>query len=282
MTALPAASAFTGPSITEGQFKQAITEQRDFLNGLLGADGGPQTALATLKALMNASLAKTAVYTVVAADKGKVIDADGTWTLSLTAAATLGDGFMVSVKNSGSGTITIDPNLSELVNGAATYALTAGNMGILYCTGTEWFFLGGAGANSIGANELNVSGDGTTSQYLRSNADGSFSWDDPSPPTTFGAVGTYALLLSDQADVDTHVGSTEAGSNLLYYTSANLGHGLYADYNGSDVAAIKGYSPSGIGATTARPSGTWRNMGLGYADGVTIQQGSINLWQRIS
>ena len=48
MTALPAATDFTGASVTEGQFKAAITDQRAFLAGLLGADGLPATARTTL------------------------------------------------------------------------------------------------------------------------------------------------------------------------------------------------------------------------------------------
>ena len=43
-TALPAATAFTGASVTEGAFKTAITDQRAFLADLLGTDGVPATA----------------------------------------------------------------------------------------------------------------------------------------------------------------------------------------------------------------------------------------------
>ena len=86
MTALPASSDFTGSSVTEGQFKTALTGLRDFLSGLLGADGLTATALASLGAMAAAIVAKTAAYTVVVGDRGKVLDCSGTWTLSLTAA----------------------------------------------------------------------------------------------------------------------------------------------------------------------------------------------------
>ena len=47
--------------------------------------------------------------------------------------------------------------------------------------------------NSVGAAELNVSGNGTTSQYLRSDGDGTFTWETPpSITTTTGSPNYYA------------------------------------------------------------------------------------------
>src|SRR5439155_3076394 len=74
---------------------------------------GSTTAIAALQALgamMNKVTAKAGNYTVVAADMGVVFNATGTWTLTLTAAATLGNGFAFGLVNSGAGTITIAPN----------------------------------------------------------------------------------------------------------------------------------------------------------------------------
>lgn len=85
---------------------------------------------------------KTGAYTVVAGDRMKLIRASGTWTLSLTAASTIGDGFICFVRNYGSGTITIDPNSSETINGAATIALLPEQSGILVCSGSAWSFVG--------------------------------------------------------------------------------------------------------------------------------------------
>lgn len=56
MPALPAATDFTGATVTEGQFKTAITSLRDFLSGLLGADGTASTALNTLGAATPAQM----------------------------------------------------------------------------------------------------------------------------------------------------------------------------------------------------------------------------------
>ena len=85
--------------------------------------------------------AKTSAYTVVAGDKGTLIEVtSGTFTLSLTAAATLGSGWWCYVSNIGTGLITIDPNSSETitVNGTAlsTWVQWTTEIGILQCDGT--------------------------------------------------------------------------------------------------------------------------------------------------
>lgn len=136
MTALPPSNDFTGSSITEGQFKTAITNLRAFLNDLFGSTGTIQSALNTLGSLGAQSVSKTAAYTVVVADRGKVIECNGTFSLNLTAAATLAAGFSFIVRNTGSGVITIDPNSSETIDGFSTKSLASGEWAIVYCTGS--------------------------------------------------------------------------------------------------------------------------------------------------
>ncbi|MDT3708180.1 MAG: hypothetical protein ROZ09_15265 [Thiobacillus sp.] len=139
MTALPPSTDFTGASITEAQFKTAITALRDYLSAQFGTAGDVATALATLGALGSSTVAKTGAYTVVTTDRGKLITCSGTFTLSLTAAATLGDGFSFAVANTGTGTITIDPNSTELIDAAATVSLGAGETCVVTCTGGTAF-----------------------------------------------------------------------------------------------------------------------------------------------
>lgn len=81
---------------------------------------------------------KTSAYTVLSTDKGKLIDCtSGTFTLSFSACATLGANWATYIRNSGTGTITLDPNGSETINGAATYTLNAGSTVLLLCDGTS-------------------------------------------------------------------------------------------------------------------------------------------------
>ena len=48
-------------------------------------------------------------------------------------------------------------------------------------------------AGSVGASELNVSGNGSTSQFLRSDADGTFTWATPTDTNTTYSVGDGGL-----------------------------------------------------------------------------------------
>lgn len=139
MAVLPASSEFTGGSVTEGQFKAALTAQRDFLAGLLGSAGTPAAAQAALGALAGAYAEKTAAYTVTTSDRGRVINATtGTWTLALPAAATAGAGFAFYVMNSGTGTITVDPSGAELIDGETTRSVLPEQSRLIICTGTGW------------------------------------------------------------------------------------------------------------------------------------------------
>jgi hypothetical protein len=83
---------------------------------------------------------KTGAYTVIASDVGSTIVANGSsaFTLSLTAVATLGAGFVFWVRNVNAGTVTLDPNSSEQINGATTLALFTGESALVWNTGTEW------------------------------------------------------------------------------------------------------------------------------------------------
>jgi hypothetical protein len=82
---------------------------------------------------------KTGAYTVISSDNGKVINCTAnTFTVSLTAAASLGAGFNVSIWNTGTGTITIDPAGSETVDGTTTRVLRPGEGTQIICTGTNW------------------------------------------------------------------------------------------------------------------------------------------------
>lgn len=87
-------------------------------------------------------VSKTADYTVVAADLGYTIEANtNSITLSLTAAATLGEGFWFIAKNNnaaGANTLVVDPNASETVDGIATCTDYPGAVRLFYCDGANW------------------------------------------------------------------------------------------------------------------------------------------------
>ena len=139
MTSLPNASDFTDGTRTEAQMKAAFSDLRGYLAGLLGDDGLPATALASLGALGAGYVAKTGAYSVTTSDRGKVIACNGTFTLSLPPAATAGAGFSLLVRV-GAGSITLDPDGAELIQSSAT-VVVGGRSCLLSCTGTGWAVL---------------------------------------------------------------------------------------------------------------------------------------------
>lgn len=88
------------------------------------------------------TLAKTSAYTAVLADFGKVLLVTNTTTIDLAAAATLGDGWHIFIKNNGSGVVTVDPNSSETIDGSATLTITsADDCFHIVCDGSNFHVL---------------------------------------------------------------------------------------------------------------------------------------------
>ena len=102
-------------------------------------------------------------YTTGSSDRAKVLVWNGgAGTLSLESAPTVGADWFVNVRNSGSGDLTIDPNSSELINGAATLLLAPGDSCIIVTNGTQFWTIG-FGQSSVYAFtvlSIDVSGSG--------------------------------------------------------------------------------------------------------------------------
>lgn len=85
---------------------------------------------------------KTAAYTVVAGDNGTIINCTAnTFTVSLTAAATLGAGFNCWVWNTSVQAlepITVNPNGAETIDGLTTLVVRPGEGVQVICDGTNW------------------------------------------------------------------------------------------------------------------------------------------------
>ncbi|MBB3744993.1 hypothetical protein FHX10_004530 [Rhizobium sp. BK591] len=83
---------------------------------------------------------KSGNYLAVAADAGSTLRFTATANLTLTAAATLAAGWSIDVFAEG-GTVTVDPNGSETINGAATLTIPIGATAVIICDGTAFFTL---------------------------------------------------------------------------------------------------------------------------------------------
>lgn len=86
--------------------------------------------------------AKSTNYTAVLNDAFSVLKFSAAATLSLTLAATLGNGWELDI-NAAGGAVVVDPATTELVNGAATFTIPRGAVARLVCdsTGFDCYFL---------------------------------------------------------------------------------------------------------------------------------------------
>lgn len=110
------------------------------VNGMLGTAAFMDAS--ALLAAVSGSIArstKTGAHTLTGADKGALIDCTGTWTLGLTAAATLGNGWWCYVRNNGAGDITLDPNSTETIDGIASFVLYPGAVRLVLCDGAALY-----------------------------------------------------------------------------------------------------------------------------------------------
>ena len=249
MTALPGISTATSPAATEGDLKNFLTNQRAFLDGLFGTSGEKPATRAALQVPLHSKTDKSGAYTVVAADQGRVLNCSGTWTLSLAPAATLGDGFLFAVMNSGVGTITIDPSSTEKIDGLTTKTLSAAKLLLVYCNGTSFSSVGSVDSESI----LTALG------YTPANATHNHAGVHVSVDQGYNTVGS--LCLAALLNYDASPGTTQPGSRLY---AASIGSG--------DTWATR---PLYHGTAL---SGTWRCLGYD-APGDNPQ---VTLWQRIA
>ncbi len=170
----------------------------------------PSIGYANLGGMFATRAAKTSTYNVIAGDRGKLIDfTSGTVSLTFTAAATLGDGFAVAVWNSGSGTVTLDPNGSETIQDGAgsttTNTLAQGQGGIVVCNGTGFIFYKFAGlVNSV----TSSSGAGDSGKIVALNGSGLLS-------PTFFAAWTVPLGGTGLSTVTNHGVPVGAGTSAL-------------------------------------------------------------------
>ncbi len=206
---------------------------------------------------------KTGAYTVVAGDLGAVIDCTAnTFTVSLTAAATLGAGFHCWIWNT-TGTIThvitIDPNGAETIDGATTLTLRRGEGCQIVCDGSNWK-TGGMkktrlySENAValvtrpiasGGNTVAI-GSGATATVTSAVAMGE----------TATATGTYAVALGKARAATSDSFAAQIGDSTTTYgakTAANaIAMGYLAVASGQYAAAIGGSSclASATGAIT--------------------------------
>ena len=149
---------------------------RTFL-GFTGAGGKVAAADLAADALKLNALPQAifvADHTVVAGEVGVMLIANKATpiTFPLTAAATMKNGWLVFLKNIGAGTLTIDPNGAETIDGNATMTLAQDEWTIIWTDGTNWRSLGAIASRFKGATVRTLA-----DQSIPSNTTTVINWD---------------------------------------------------------------------------------------------------------
>jgi hypothetical protein len=219
-------------------------------SGTLSASGGGGATLTISN--------KTGAYTVVAGDLGTIINCtSGTFTVSLTAAATLGSGFNCWVWNTSttsSDAITIDPNASETIDGLTTLILRRGEGLQIVCNGTNWqtgdkkTMRGFAENISPTAARPTATGDGSTAVGQEAQATGQ-----RAVALTFSratGVESFAAANGSLAFGATGYGSVAIGGTSFSTNNFSIAIGQIARATNNRSLAL-GYNPLASGEFSA-------------------------------
>lgn len=145
-------------TVSSGQVKYVLLKDNSTANGTWYSFAfGAGTSTANAASLAGAGLialgitlneayniqAKNANYTAIIGDRASLLQwTGGSGTFLFTASATLGSNWFVLIKNSGSGTLTLDPNASELIDGNATLQLAPNESLIAITDGVNFYTVG--------------------------------------------------------------------------------------------------------------------------------------------
>lgn len=210
----------------------------DASRGVRTASGSPITGSGTIYGNIPVSARSTNTM-LAAADRGALIVATSTYTQTLDAAATLGSGWYVNIRNDGTGVITIDPNASETIDGATTLAVNPGESFIITCDGTSFKTIGRA--TGIAATQADQEAATGTNKYV---APGTQQYHPSAAKAwvNFNGTGTIAIRasynvtsLTDNATGDWTVNFTTPFSSANFCGIPNGGKGANAGTGGITV-----------------------------------------------
>lgn len=91
-------------------------------------------------AVVNSSI--TVTLDVTDRAKTRIFSSSGAVTCNLPSATTAGDGFFTIISNQGSGSVTIDPSSTEVIDGASAKSLAPLESAIVVSDGTNWVTIG--------------------------------------------------------------------------------------------------------------------------------------------
>ena len=218
-------------------------------------------------------------YTIGATDRAALFVWNGaSGTLSLLSSVTAGNGFFVSVNNTGTGNLVIDPSGAETINGAATLTLRPGDSATVNSSGSAWFTVGFGQSAVFAFDYTSIDLTSVTNTYTLSGAElnriaysfiGTLTTNMEIyvPATTQqywvtnDTSGAFILSVHAPGQV-TGVTITQGAANIVYCNGTDV---VPATTGG--IASPLAVSDGGTGATTA--GGALINLG-GTSVGIAV------------
>lgn len=140
------AAVWASGAFTDGQVRYSPINRRTYRKiGTAGGTTDPSLDTANWVLISNGPnlltrSARSANTILAEADRGTLIDiTSGTFTQTLTAAATLGNGWWCRLRNNGTGVVTVDPSGAETIDGLASRNSYQQEDIFLLTDGANWF-----------------------------------------------------------------------------------------------------------------------------------------------
>jgi hypothetical protein len=223
------------------------------------------SGLKAIATTLNQAIEVTALstnYTLGTNERANLINWTGaSGVLALTASATLGMDWFCYIRNSGSSSVVIDPNSTELINGASTLTLTVGQSAMVICDGTNFYTVSGGGSSTSAFDytSINVAGTGDftlsgaqlnrISYNLTGALTGNRNIIVPSTVQQYwitnATTGSFTLTVKTSAG--TGIAVAQNAAQILYCDGTNVVVGQTASSVSTPISIANG----GTGATTA-------------------------------
>lgn len=289
-------------------FQSALPNQAGHTNQYVKTDG--TTAAWSYITLTRSARTANAVLGV--ADAGNLIDITaGTFAQTFAACATLGNGWQLKIKNSGTGDITLTPNGAEQIDGLSSFVMYPNETRIIYCDGTTlrsivirnfkrtwtasgnfvnppgYVEIGGkiVGSGNSGQRTNNVAvasagggGGGAFPVDLSSSAFGAYG---STTPITIGAGGLAVTTVANgNLGGNTSIGTLltifnnsvwRAGGSIVQNLAANPGVG----FEGGDTAATNAGNAIWGGAATSQDGNIVRSSVHGGGAGGSLTNAAL-------